>query len=101
MMILDLAKLLWNPYVIEGKGLHLSELSSSFIPSRWLIPQIDNEINESGKAINKLGGNLSKPVLFSLPNTDISRSFLIINKEKNTPKAYPRKAGTPSKDPLK
>lgn len=62
---------------------------------------IDNEINESGKAINKLGGNLSKPVLFSLPNTDISRSFLIINKAKNTPKAYPRKAGTPSKEPLK
>ena len=46
MKILDLAKLLWNPYVIEGKGLHLLELSSSFIPSRWLIPQIDNEINE-------------------------------------------------------
>jgi 16S rRNA (guanine527-N7)-methyltransferase len=62
---------------------------------------INDEIKLSGKAINKLGGNLRKPVLFSLPDTDISRSFLIINKEKNTPKAYPRKAGTPSKEPLK
>ena len=61
---------------------------------------INNEIELSGKAINKLGGQLEKPILFSLPDTDISRSFLIINKEKNTPKVYPRKAGTPSKEPL-
>lgn len=62
---------------------------------------IKDEINQSGKAINKLGGYLDEPVLFSLPDTDISRSFLIIKKEKSTPKAYPRKAGTPSKEPLK
>ena len=61
---------------------------------------VNNEIELSGKAINKLGGKLEKPILFSLPDTDISRSFLIINKEKNTPKVYPRKAGTPSKEPL-
>lgn len=62
---------------------------------------IQSEIEESGGAIKKLGGNLSKSVYFSLPDTDISRSFLIIKKEKNTPKAYPRKAGTPSSSPLK
>ncbi len=62
---------------------------------------ISEEIKLSGSSIKKLGGSLNKPVYFSLPNTDINRSFLIINKEKNTPKAYPRKAGTPSKEPLK
>ncbi|SHJ37175.1 16S rRNA (guanine(527)-N(7))-methyltransferase RsmG [Pseudobutyrivibrio xylanivorans] len=62
---------------------------------------VKEEIEASGSAVKKLGGNLTKPVYFSLPNTDISRSFLIIKKEKNTPKAYPRKAGTPSKEPLK
>ena len=62
---------------------------------------VDAEIDSSGSAIKKLGGKLEKPVYFSLPDTDISRSFLIIDKEKNTPKAYPRKAGTPSKEPLK
>ena len=62
---------------------------------------VDAEIESSGSAIKKLGGKLEKPVYFSLPDTDISRSFLIIDKEKNTPKAYPRKAGTPSKEPLK
>ena len=51
--------------------------------------------------ISKLGGKLNAPVYFTLPDTDINRSFLIIDKEKNTPKAYPRKAGTPSKEPLK
>ncbi len=50
---------------------------------------INDEIKLSGKAINKLGGKLLKPVLFSLPDTDISRSFLISYEEKNAPKAYP------------
>ena len=44
---------------------------------------------------------MEEPVYFSLPDTDISRSFIIIDKKKSTPKAYPRKAGTPSKEPLK
>ena len=61
---------------------------------------IEDEIKQSGKAISKLGGKLQNPVLFNLPDTNISRSFLVIDKEKSTPKAYPRKAGTPSKEPL-
>ena len=61
---------------------------------------IKDEIEASGSAVKKLGGTMTEPVYFTIPETDISRSFLIINKEKNTPKAYPRKAGTPSKEPL-
>ncbi len=62
---------------------------------------IEEEINIGRSAIKKLGGSMNDPVYFMLPNTDINRSFIIIDKEKNTPKAYPRKAGTPSKEPLK
>lgn len=62
---------------------------------------IKEEVSLSGNAIQKLGGSMEEPVYFSLPNTDISRSFIIIDKKKSTPKAYPRKAGTPSKEPLK
>ncbi len=62
---------------------------------------VNEEITQSGSAIKKLGGNMQKPIYFDLPDTDISRSFIIIDKEKNTPKVYPRKAGTPSKEPLK
>ena len=62
---------------------------------------IKEEVSLSGSAIQKLGGSMEEPVYFSLPGTDISRSFIIIDKKKSTPKAYPRKAGTPSKEPLK
>ena len=62
---------------------------------------IKEEVSLSGSAIQKLGGSMEEPVYFSLPNTDISRSFIIIDKKKSTPKAYPRKAGTPSREPLK
>ena len=62
---------------------------------------IKEEVSLSGSAIQKLGGSMEEPIYFSLPDTDISRSFIIIDKKKSTPKAYPRKAGTPSKEPLK
>lgn len=61
---------------------------------------VDEEILTSGKAIGKLGGSLQKPIYFYLPDTDIERSFLIINKNSATPKVYPRKPGTPGKEPL-
>ncbi len=61
---------------------------------------VDEEILLSGKAIGKLGGSLQKPIYFYLPDTDIERSFLIINKNSATPKVYPRKPGTPGKEPL-
>lgn len=62
---------------------------------------VKDEISASGNAISKLGGKMQSPDYFELPGTDISRSFIIIDKIKSTPKAYPRKAGTPSKEPLK
>ncbi|MBE5914369.1 MAG: 16S rRNA (guanine(527)-N(7))-methyltransferase RsmG [Pseudobutyrivibrio ruminis] len=62
---------------------------------------IKKEVSLSENAIQKLGGSMEEPIYFSLPDTDISRSFIIIDKKKSTPKAYPRKAGTPSKEPLK
>jgi len=35
-----------------------------------------------------------------LVDTDMERSFVVVEKEKNTPKKYPRKAGMPAKEPL-
>ena len=37
---------------------------------------------------------------FYIPNTDIKRKIIQINKTKEINNKYPRKAGTPSKDPL-
>ena len=38
---------------------------------------------------------------FQLPGTDMGRSLVKIKKVKNTAGKYPRKAGLPSKEPLK
>jgi 16S rRNA (guanine527-N7)-methyltransferase len=47
-----------------------------------------------------LGGELVKVYPFTLPESDIERAFVVIRKERVCPKKYPRKAGTPSKEPL-
>ena len=61
----------------------------------------DQEIDEAKKAINVLGGTIKEVENFMLPQSDIGRTIIIINKEKTTPTKYPRKAGMPSKDPIK
>lgn len=61
---------------------------------------IDDECNNSRNAINILGGKLVKIHRFRLPETDIDRSFVVIQKIKNTSKKYPRKSGLPGKEPL-
>lgn len=61
---------------------------------------VDSELEESEKAIRILGGQIETVEKFNLPGTDISRSLVKIKKTKETPKKYPRKAGTPTKEPL-
>lgn len=62
---------------------------------------VKEEIADSENAIDLLGGKIQKVDSFELPNSDISRNVIIINKIKNTPSKYPRKAGIPAKEPLK
>lgn len=59
----------------------------------------EEEINDSKKAIQILGGKIKKVDKFELG--EASRSFVVIEKVKNTSKKFPRKAGTPTKEPLK
>ena len=61
---------------------------------------VDNELRESEKAIRILGGEIGKACSFVLPETDFARTLVPIKKIKSTGKKYPRKAGTPSKEPL-
>lgn len=62
--------------------------------------EIDEELEKSKKAIKILGGTIEKVDKFMLPKSDIGRSIILIKKIKNTPNKYPRKAGTPSKEPI-
>ena len=60
----------------------------------------DDEIEQAKKAIFLLGGEIAEVVKFKLPDSDCGRSFVSIKKVKGTPKTYPRKAGTPAKNPI-
>lgn len=60
----------------------------------------EEEIKNSMNAIKLLGGELIKTEEFCIPNTDIKRKIVQVNKIKGTSNKYPRKAGTPSKEPL-
>lgn len=59
------------------------------------------EIEQSKKAVDILGGKIENVDKFLLADSDIRRALVVIRKEKNTPKKYPRKVGIPGKEPLK
>lgn len=63
-------------------------------------PEIKEELDESKKAIEILGGKIERVEELVLPNSDIKRTVIIIRKIKNTQNKYPRKAGTPNNKPL-
>lgn len=75
------------------------KVQGHFVP--YKSGKIDEELKESEKALKILGGTLENVHKFHLGDTEMGRSLVIIKKEKRTPKKYPRKAGLPSKEPLK
>ena len=62
--------------------------------------EIESELSESQNAIKTLGGMFHMKHTYDLIEGDPARCLLEINKISKTPKAYPRKAGTPAKAPL-
>lgn len=82
----------------------LSELTLPFLKKNGKLlslkaSQMIDEMSEAKKAIAILGGKLGEPLDYALPNGD-ERHLVIVEKKKETPKKYPRKAGTPNKSPL-
>lgn len=59
------------------------------------------EMDEAVNAIDLLGGKIQEQITFMLPDSDIYRNLVVIEKINETPQKYPRKAGTASKKPLK
>lgn len=62
---------------------------------------IEEELKTAKNAIKELGGEIEKVINFKLPDSDNERNIIIIKKVRNTKNKYPRKAGMPSKEPLK
>lgn len=60
--------------------------------------EVEQEAAGAKKAVAVLGGEIREIYKFEI--NEQKRSFVIIDKKKATPKAYPRKAGTPAREPL-
>ena len=84
----------------------LSEYCIPFVKKEgYFVPyksgKVEEELKQAESAIKKLGGELSPVVMHLLPGTDVERTFIPVKKVGITSKKYPRKAGLPSKEPLK
>lgn len=84
--------------VLSEFCLPLVKVGGNFIAMKAASAKDELEVGK--KAITTLGGRLEKMFTFTLPLEESERSILIIKKEKQTPKKYPRKPGTPSKSPI-
>ena len=62
--------------------------------------EVEEELEKAKKAIKTLGGKVEKVDKFEIPESDLGRSIIIVKKEKITPSKFPRKPGTPAKEPL-
>lgn len=60
----------------------------------------EEELGASRTALDVLGGEIEEIREFKLPDSDISRSLIVIYKGKTTQIKYPRRPGKPSKSPI-
>lgn len=96
-------------YVTSRAVANLSVLAEYMIPLNIIGgscicmkgANIEQERIDSLKAIEILGGHLEEIHEFNLPKSDIKRKIILIKKLKSTSLKYPRKPGTPSKEPIK
>ena len=88
-----------NLSVISEYCLPLVKVGGYFIP--YKSKEVENEISEYEMAIEELGGVIDDVSMFTLPDSDIMRSLILIYKDMNTPKKYPRRNGIPQKKPLR
>lgn len=95
-------------YSVSRAVANLSTLSEYCLPFvkvggkfvSYKSERLAEELSVANNAITIIGGITEGQIDFQLPDSDIYRNLLIINKTKTTPKKYPRKAGLPSKEPL-
>jgi len=84
--------------VLSELCLPLAQIGGTFIAMKG--GQAEDELQIGQKALSVLGGKLISVHSFKLPVEESERNILIIEKEKKTPKQYPRKPGTPNKTPI-
>lgn len=88
---------------------NMSTLSEYCIPfvekGGFFVPyksgKVEEEVKQAASAVKKLGGEMGEVIAHILPGTDVERTFIPVKKVAATAKKFPRKAGLPSKEPLK
>lgn len=63
--------------------------------------KILEEVPAAERAVLLLGGRIKEQIEFQLPDSDLYRNLVVIEKHKKTPAKFPRKSGLPAKEPLK
>jgi 16S rRNA (guanine527-N7)-methyltransferase len=84
--------------VLSEYALPFVKVSGSFVSYKSC--DIEDELHRSDYAIKTLGGELKGKEVFQLPDTEIRRTLVRIEKVMDTPEKYPRRAGKPEKKPL-
>ncbi len=85
------------PILLEY-ALPVLKVEGLFLAAKGL--QADHELAESQNALKILGGKANGIEHFNLGEVAEHRAVILIKKVKKTPSLYPRKAGTPTKNPI-
>lgn len=83
----------------------LSEYCLPFVKDKgsfvaYKTANVNEELKQAEKAIKVLGGKTSIIDSFLLPNTDMDRVLVKVDKISSTPKKYPRNPGKPKRNPI-
>lgn len=83
----------------------LNELCMPFVRPTGIFAamkssQTSDELQEAKRSIQLLNGKLDKVHTFILPVEEAERNIIVLRKTDFTPAKYPRKPGTPGKEPL-
>ncbi|OQP06795.1 16S rRNA (guanine(527)-N(7))-methyltransferase RsmG [Geobacillus sp. 46C-IIa] len=84
--------------VLAELCLPLVKVGGTFIAMK--AASAPEELKEGKKAIAVLGGEVAAVKTFTLPFEEGERTVIFVHKTKKTPAQYPRKPGTPSKQPI-
>ncbi|GAB9259200.1 MULTISPECIES: 16S rRNA (guanine(527)-N(7))-methyltransferase RsmG [Ligilactobacillus] len=84
--------------VLSEFCLPLAKLNGRFIALK--AQKANEELADAKYAVATLGGKIEEDIQTALPKSDETRHIIVISKKKPTPNKYPRKPGTPAKQPL-
>lgn len=84
--------------VLSEFCLPLVKLNGRFIALK--AQKASEELVDAKYAVATLGGKIEEDIQTALPKSDETRHIIVISKKKTTPNKYPRKPGTPAKQPL-